>query len=381
MSTVNPRALALFLLVILLALAACAPAPTPIPPTVAPTAVPPTKAPEPTKAPAATVAPTTAPAATTAPTAAPTTAAAATAAPTRARVRLSIVTGGTGGVYYPYGGGLASLISKNVANTEAAAEVTSASVDNMKLIQTGKADVAFTLADTLFDAYDGRGPFQATGKVPVRALAVLYSNYTHIVVTEDSGIKTVAELKGKRVSVGSAGSGTEIIANRILEAAGLNPDSDIKRERLGVAESAGAMKDKKIDAFFWSGGLPTAAVLDLVGTPGQKIRFLASADLIGKLTDKYGPFYFKLTMPKTAYPGMDADVDVAGVANLLIVNEKFDASLAYDILKTMVDKKADLGAIHAEAKNFGLPQATVGSPIPFHPGAIKLYAEKGITVK
>lgn len=336
----------LFLMSVLMVVAtACAPAPTP-----APTAAPPIAAP--------------------------------TAAPTaRPKMRLSIVTGGTGGVYYPYGGGLASLISKNVSNVEAAAEVTAASVDNMKLIQSDKADLAFTLADTLYDAYDGRGPFKDSGKVPVRALAVLYSNYTHIVASEDSGIKTLADLKGKRVGVGSPGSGTEIIANRILEAAGINPDTDIKRERLGVAESAGAMKDKKIDAFFWSGGLPTAAVLDLAATPGQKLRFLGSTEVMAKMVEKYGPFYFKLTIKKGVYAGLDADVDVVGVANLLVVNEKFDASLAYDILKMMVDKQADVALIHAEAKNFGLPQATDGSPIPFHPGAIKFYAEKGITVK
>lgn len=325
------------------------------PPTAAPTTAPPTQAPA-------------APAATQAPAA-------------RGKVRLSIVTGGTGGVYYPYGGGLASLIGKNVPNAEASAEVTAASVDNMKLIQSGKADIAFVLADTLYDSYVGRGPFQESGKVPARALAVLYSNYTQIVVSDDSGIKTLTDLKGKRVSVGAAGSGTETIANRILEGVGINPDTDIKRERLGVAESGNAMKDKKLDAFFWSGGLPTAAVLDLAATPGQKIRLLPSTEVLSKLTDKYGPFYFKLTIPKSVYPGTDADVDVVGVANLLVVNENFDASLAYDILKMMVDKKADLGMIHAEAKNFGLPQATVGSPIPFHPGAIKFYAEKGITVK
>ncbi len=314
--------------------------------------------------------------------AAATQASAATSAPAaRGKVRLSIVTGGTGGVYYPYGGGLASLISKNLPNVEASAEVTAASVDNMKLIQNGKADIAFVLADTLYDAYVGRAPFQESGKVPARALAVLYSNYTHIVASEDSGIKTLADLKGKRVSVGAAGSGTETIANRILDAVGINPDADIKRERLGVAESANAMKDRKLDAFFWSGGLPTAAVLDLAATPGQKIRLLGSTEVIPKLTEKYGPFYFKLTIPKSVYMGLDADVDVAGVANLLVVNENFDAGLAYDLLKMMVDKKADLGLIHAEAKNFGLPQATVGSPVPFHPGAIKFYAEKGITVK
>ncbi len=315
-----------------------------------------------------------APAATPVPTAAP--------KPTeRPKVSLSIVTGTTGGVYYPYGGGLAALISKNLTNVTATAEATAASVDNMKLIQSGKADISFTLADTLYDAYAGQAAFKDTGKVPVRALAVLYSNYTHIVVSDDSGIKTMAELKGKRVSVGPAGSGTEVIANRILQAAGIDPEKDLQRQRLSPAESANAMKDKKLDAFFWSGGIPTAAVLDLVNSPGSKVRFLGSADLIQKMADKYGPFYFKLTIKKGAYPGIDADLDVVGVANLLVVNEKFDAGLAYDILKLMVDKQADLALIHAEAKNFGLPQATAGSPVPFHPGAIKFYAEKGITVK
>ncbi len=300
---------------------------------------------------------------------------------TRGKTRLSIATGGTGGVYYPYGGGLAQLISKNIPNVDAAAEVTPASVDNMKLIQAGRADLAFALADTVYDAFEGRGPFKDSGKVPVRALAVLYSNYMHIIATEESGIKTVADLKGKRVSMGAAGSGTEIKGNRVLEAAGLNPDTDIQRERLGVAESAAAMKDRKLDAFFWDGGLPTAAVLDLAATPNQKIRFISSGDAIAKMNDKYGPFYVKLTIPKGTYQGQDSDVDVAGTANILAVNENFDAQMAYDILKMMVDKQADVAAIHAEARRFGLPQATVGSPVPFHPGAVKFYAEKGITVK
>lgn len=365
-------------------------APTDAPKAAAPTTVPAPKATDAPKAAAPTAVPTTAPAApkaTDAPkAAAPATAPAAKAtdapkAATRGKTRLSIATGGTGGVYYPYGGGLAQLLGANISTIDAAAEVTPASVDNMKLLQAGRADLAFTLADTAYDAFEGRGPFQASGKVPVRALAVLYSNYMHIVASEESGIRTVADLKGKRVSMGAAGSGTEIKGNRVLEATGLNPDTDITRERLGVAESAAAMKDKKLDAFFWDGGLPTAAVLDLAATPNQKIRFIASGDAITKMNEKYGPFYVKLTIPKGTYQGQETDVDVAGTANLLAVNENFDAQLAYDILKTMVDKQTDLGLIHAEAKRFGLPQATVGSPVPFHPGAIKFYAEKGITVK
>lgn len=335
-------------------LVACGPAPT-----AAPTAAPPTAA----------------PAATTAPPAA------AATATTRPKTKLSIATGTTAAVYYPYGGGLASLITKNVTNVEASAEATAASVDNMRLIQTGRADLAFTLADTLYDAYKGQGPFKDSGAVPVRALAVLYSNYTHIVVSDDSGIKTIADLKGKRVSTGAPGSGVETIAVRVLGAVGLNIDADLQRQRLSPADSASAMKDRKLDAFFWSGGLPTPAVQDLVNTPGVKVRFLPNVEYIPKLVDTYGPFYFKLTIPKSAYAGMDSDVDVIGVANLLVVNEKFDASIAYDILKMMVDKQSDLALIHDEAKKFGLPQATVGSPIPFHPGAIKFYADKGITVK
>ena len=358
---------------VLMLLAACA-TPTPVP-TIAPPTAAPTQPPAPTQAPAATK-----PSEATKPPA-PTATTAPTTAPTRAKTRLSIATGGTAGVYYPYGGGLAGLISKYVTNTEAAAEATQASAENMQFILRGRADLAFALADTVYDAYAGQASFKDIGKVPVRALAVLYSNYMHLVATEESGIKTVADLKGKRVSVNTAGSGTEIIANRIMEAAGINPEKDIQRQRLSVGESVNAMKDKKIDAFWWSGGSPTAGVTDLTSTPGMKVRFIANAEYIQKMSDKYGPFYFKLPMPKGTYPTQDADVDTVGVANLLVVNEKFDASLAYDILKMMVDKKADLGLIHAEGKNFGLPQATVGSPVPFHAGAIKFYADNKITVK
>lgn len=349
-------------LLALVVLAACAPAPTP-----APTAAPPTAAPKATQPPAATAAPTAVP-----PTAAPT---------ARPKTRLSIATGGTAGVYYPYGGGLAAMITKNIPNVEAAAEATQASAENMLFLQRGKVDLALTLPDTAYDAYEGRGSFKDTGKVPVRSLAVLYSNYMHLVVTDDSGIKTVADLKGKRVSVNTAGSGTEVIANRIMEAAGIDPEKDIQRQRLSIGESVNAMKDRKIDAFWWSGGLPTAGVTDLTSTPGLKVRFVANAEYVAKMNEKYGPFYFKLAIPKGSYAGLDADVDTVGAANLLVVNEKMDLALAYDIIKMMVDKQADLALVHSEAKKFGLPQATVGSSIPFHPGAVKFYAEKGITVK
>ncbi len=296
-------------------------------------------------------------------------------------VRLSIATGGTGGVYYPLGGGMANIISKNIPNTEATAEVTAGSVDNCKLIQAGKADMALIMADIGFDALKGTGRFKASGAIPLRTIAVVYSNYMHFVTGEGTGIKTVADLKGKRVSTGSPGSGTEVKTMRVLESYGVDGEKDIKRDRLGVAESAGALKDRKIDAFTWDGGLPTAAVLDLAATPGIKIKILNNADHLDKLGQKYGPVYFKLNIPKVTYPNMDADVQVVGVANLLVCSEKMDAGLVYNIIKTLLDYQPDLVAVHKEAKNLTFATAPIGSSLPFHPGVIKYFQEKGITIK
>lgn len=294
--------------------------------------------------------------------------------------RLSIATGGTGGVYYPLGGAIASTITKNIPGVEATAEVTSASVDNMRLIGAGKADIAFTLADTAWDAHTSGGKFKE--KLPVRALAVIYTNESHWVTAEGSGIEKMADLKGKRISTGAAGSGTEVIAMRILEASGIDSDKDVKREKLSVAESVNAIKDRKIDAFFWSGGVPTAAVTDLSATPGTKIKLLDHADAIPAMSKKYGPIYVAGRIPAKSYPGLDKDAQVTVVWNLLVVHEKADENLVYQIAKTIFEKKADLVATHKEAQNIVLEtQLNGGSPIPFHPGALKYFAEKGIKPK
>jgi len=295
-------------------------------------------------------------------------------------VRLSIATGGTGGVYYPLGGGMASVISRYIPNTEVTAEVTAGSVDNCKLLQTGKADLAIIMADIGYDALKGLERFKA-GAIPLRTIAVIYSNYMHFVTLDGSKINSVPDMKGKRISTGSPGSGTEVKTMRVLESYGVDGEKDIKRERLGVAESAGALKDRKIDAFTWDGGLPTAAVLDLSATPGIKIRVLNNADHLDKLLQKYGPVYFKLPIPKTAYPGMDADLQVVCVANLLICHEKMDAGLVYNILKVLVERQPELVAVHKEAVNFTLATATAGSSLPYHPGALKYFQEKGIKIK
>lgn len=294
--------------------------------------------------------------------------------------RLSIATGGTGGVYYPLGGAIASVVSKNIPGVEATAEVTSASVDNMRLIGAGKADIAFSLADTAWDAYTAGGKFKE--KLPVRALAVIYTNQSHWVTVEGNGIEKMADLKGKRISTGAAGSGTEVIAMRILEAYGIDPDKDVKREKLSVAESVNAIKDRKIDAFFWSGGVPTAAVTDLSATPGVKIRLLDHTDVIPALAKKYGPIYVSGRIPAKSYAGQDKDAQISVVWNVLVVNENMDEKLAYQIAKTIFEKKADLVATHKEAQNIVLEtQLDGGSPIPFHPGVLKYLAEKGINPK
>jgi uncharacterized protein len=294
------------------------------------------------------------------------------------KTRLSIATGGTGGVYYPYGGAMAAVISKHLTGVEATAEVTAASVDNCKLVAAQKADLGFVMGDTAHDAYAGAGKFKE--KLPLRNLAILYSNFMHVVVLDGKGINTVADLKGKKISTGAPGSGTEVKALRVLEAYGVNPDKDVSRDRLGASESAGALKDRKIDGYFWDGGLPTASILDLAATPGIKIKLLGQEDGIPKMIAKYGPVYFKGKIPKNIYPGIATDTPVAAVGNALICHEKMDPTLAYNLLKTLFTHKAELVAVHKEAVHLTVEDAVDGSPIPFHPGAIKFFKEKGAKI-
>jgi TRAP transporter TAXI family solute receptor len=292
-------------------------------------------------------------------------------------MRLSIATGNTGGVYYPYGGGLARVISQSIPRVDATAEVTAASVDNLKLIQLGKADIAFVLTDTLDDAIHGRGPF---AKMPVKAqtLAVLYPNYTQVATIEGKGINRLADLRGRVVSTGSPGSGTEVIAFRVLRAAGLDPDKDIRRQGLTVNASVDALKDGKIDAFFWSGGLPTASLLDLASTIGITAKLLGNDEALPKLQQQFTPgLYFRLVIPKGTYPGVNYDSGSVGVANALVVKDTMSDELAYELTKVLFDRQPDLAAIHPEAKKLRLDTAVVGSPAPFHPGAIRYYQERG----
>ena len=291
---------------------------------------------------------------------------------------MAIGTGGTGGVYYPLGGAIANVLSKNLPNVQATAEVTGGSVDNLKLIGTGQSELGFSMADAALDAYKGEDKFKS-GKIPLQALLVVYPNRMHVVTVESTGIKTMGDLKGKRVSTGSPGGATEVMAFRVIEAAGLDKDKDMKRDRPGVAESVNAIKDRKIDAFFWVGGVPTAAVTDLAATPGMKIKFVDHSDLVEKMNAKYGKLYSASTIAKSIYPGMEKDNANSEVWNIIVTGDKMSNDDAYNIVKTLVEKKADIVAVHKEAESFSLDnQIQARSPVPFHPGALKYFKEKGI---
>ncbi len=296
----------------------------------------------------------------------------------QAKKRISIATGGMGGVYFVIGGGIASILSK-YAGVEAAAEVTAASVDNCKLIAAKKSDLGLIMGDTGYDAFKGLGNFKGR-PLPLRTVTVLYPNLMHVVALEGKGIKKVADLKGKRVSTGAPGSGTEVKALRVLEAAGVNHEKDMRKDRLGASESAGALKDGKIDAYFWDGGVPTSSVLDLAASPGVKMVLIPHEDLIPKMVEKYGPVYYQTIIPKKLYTGVDVDTNVAGVGNLLMCHQDMDEKLVYDITKNIFDRLKELAAIHKEALNINLKDGSGNKAVPYHKGAAKFFKEKGFTV-
>lgn len=294
--------------------------------------------------------------------------------------RISITTGGTGGVYYPLGGGMANILSKYVPGLQATAEVTGGSVDNLRLLGAGKSEVGFSMVDSAWDAAHGLDKFK-DATINVRTLMVLYPNREQVVTIEGTGINKLSDIRGKRVSTGSPGSGVEVVALRVLEAAGLDPKKDFKQERLGASESASAIKDRKIDAFFWIGGVPTAALTDLAATPGIKMKLLDIAEYADAMNKKYGPLYTKGTIAAGSYPGQDKPVQIFDVWNILVTDDKMSDTMAYNIVKTLFEKKAELVAVHKEAENIDLKNQAAASPVPFHPGAKKYLEEHGVKVQ
>lgn len=278
--------------------------------------------------------------------------------------RITIATGNTGGVYYTLGGGLAQLISNNTSLKASAAE-TGASVQNIQQLAAGDYDIAFALADTAADAVNGKDSFEGKPQ-DISALARIYSNYTQVVVRADSGINSVADMKGKSISTGSPKSGTEVIANRLLGAAGLS-GSDISAQRLALRPTVDQMKSGQIDGLFWSGGLPTPELTDLTTSLGDDIKFIDVTDLIDDLK-KINPVYEKGSLPADTY-SLPADVPTIVVPNLLLVRNDFPNGNACAITNLIFDKKADLVKVHKAANALDRKLAVETDPVKLHPGA------------
>lgn len=294
------------------------------------------------------------------------------------RLRMTIVTGGTGGVFYPYGGGLARILSDRGDNIQATAQVTGGSVDNCKLVHAGDAEIGFATVDSAYDAIEGVAAYAEDGPQDVRTLMVLYDSFFHVIGSESAGVASIADLRGKRVSVGSAGSSTETIGDRVLEAAGLDPQTDVIRDNLSVAESAAALQDGKIAAFFWIGGVPTAAVRDL-GTTGQvPLVFIPTSAELAAMEAQYPGQYRPFLLAANTYPGQATDVQGLGVANILVVNTNTEDETITRILTTIFDNLGEVHQIHAEARKLELQTAAIQTAVPFHQAAEAFYREKGV---
>ncbi|RZU32298.1 TAXI family TRAP transporter solute-binding subunit [Blastococcus saxobsidens] len=281
---------------------------------------------------------------------------------------LVIAAGESSGVYYRYGRGLAEALAAELPGSDATAAVTSGSVDNIRRLADGNADVAFALADTAAEAVTGSGPFDAP--VPVRAIARLYTNAVHVVVPADSPAQRVADLTGLRVSVGAPGSGTELTAVRLLEVAGVTGERSALTQRLGVGDSAEALAAGRLDAFFWSGGLPTEGIQELVDT--VPVRLLPTDDLLVTMRAHHVEYVVEQTIRASVY-GLPADVSGIGVPNLLLVRADMPDDLAEALTSTLFASQADLLAAHPEARHLDLRSAITTTPVPLHPGAAAYY--------
>ena len=303
--------------------------------------------------------------------------AALAATPALAQEQLSIATGGTGGVYYPMGGGLAEVINRHVEGYSATAEVTGASVENMGLVARGDADLAIGLADTVYQAQSGTGRFDGQALSMIRGVASLYANMIQIVTLADSGITSLDDLKGKRVSVGAPGSGTEVNANVVLTAVGMSYD-DIEEQRLNFNETADALANGDIDAGFFSVGAPTSSILNLSTTNNIAMIGLSEDEIAAARAAQ--PLFASTTLPGGIYNGVDAGVPGLGVPNVLVASAEMSDDVVYAITKAMFENIAEMQAVHPAANQTTVDFTLNATPIPLHPGAIRYYEEIGATI-
>lgn len=289
--------------------------------------------------------------------------------------RIGIATGNATGVYFSLGNAYAEQIAAATdGKLKATAAETGASVQNIQQLVTGTYQVAFALADTASDAVAGKGSFDGKTQ-PVQALSRIYPNYTQVIARTDSGIGSLADMRGKRVSTGSPGSGTEVIANRLLQSAGLNPDTDVAAQRLDLTKTVDGMKDGSIDALFFSGGLPTPGITDLITSAREEVAFLDVTSQLPGLRE-ISPAYQSGVIPAAAY-GLPADVPTVVVANLLLVRDDFDANLACVLTRTLFDRKTQLEQAVAAAKGISLDTARDTAPVPLNRGAQRALDDLG----
>ncbi|WP_346795650.1 TAXI family TRAP transporter solute-binding subunit [Halomonas sp. Bachu 37] len=286
--------------------------------------------------------------------------------------QLSIATGGTGGVYYPIGGGFAEMINEHIEGADATAEVTGASVENMGLIMRGDADLALVLADTAYQAYNGSGDFEERQIENARALASVYPNAVQLVTLAESDIESLADLEGKRVSVGAPGSGTELNARALLESNGISYE-DFTSQRLNFNETADAIRDGDIDAGFWSVGPPTSSILNLAATRDIRLIGFSDEEIANAREDE--PVFARYELAAGMYDGMDEAVQTIGIPNVLVVNSDMDEELAYQLTKLLFENTDELIAVHPAANDTTVEFTMESTPIPLHPGALRYFEE------
>jgi TRAP transporter TAXI family solute receptor len=294
----------------------------------------------------------------------------ASAGPAPTGGRLTIATANTTGVYYQLGGGYADLITKHMPGWQATAEATGGSVENLHRVIRGDSDIAFAAADAAGDAATGKGTF--TSPQPIRALARIHNNYMHVIARAGTGIVSVADMRGKRVSTGSPNSGGEYIAFRLLRAAGLDPAKDIDKQSLSLPESVQAMKDGTIDALFWAGGLPAGGITDLVTSLKDKVVFIPLDTFLAPLQAQYGQVYQPATLPKDIYK-IATDVPTIAVPNLVVVKDTMSDQVAHDLTKVLFGYTDELAKVHPEGRNILRENGPKTQPVLLHPGAAAYY--------
>ncbi len=287
---------------------------------------------------------------------------------------INVLTGGTSGVYYPMGVALSKIFSQRIPGARPSVQATKASVENLVLLQSGKGEIAFTLGDSLAFAWAGDEEAGFKGKLDrLRGLCAIYPNFIQIVASKESGIKTLADLKGKRLSVGAPKSGTELNARAILSGAGLSYKDLGKVEYLPFAESVDLIKNRQLDATLQSAGLGVAAIRDLAASLEINVVEVPAA-----LVDKIGAPYVKAIIPANTYTGQTQDVQAAAVVNYLVTRSNLSDELAYQMVKGVFESRDELVAAHQAARDIQLEKALEGMPVPVHPGAQRYFREKGI---